>query len=133
LNAKVPFPVFGLLLGKKDFPASGKLQAMGGSRMADLVGKSLGKYQILESLGKGGMAQVYKAFHPSLDRFVAIKVLHANLASGADFQERFRREARAVAALRHQNIVQVFDFDEEDGVFFMVMEYVESVSLKERL
>ncbi len=79
------------------------------------------------------MAHVYKAYHASLDRFVAVKVLHEHLASGEDFRERFQREARAVASLRHQNIIQVFDFDVEDNIYYMVMEYVESVSLKEKL
>ncbi len=98
-----------------------------------LVGTTLGKYQIIEELGKGGMAVVYKAYQPSLDRFVAIKVLYRHLMEGSSFLERFQREARAAAALRHENIVQVFDFDVQDGTYYMVMEYIEGESLKDRL
>jgi serine/threonine protein kinase len=63
--------------------------------MANLVGKTLGKYEIRELLGKGGMAEVYKAYHPKLERYVTIKVLHSFLAEGEDFLARFEREARA--------------------------------------
>jgi serine/threonine protein kinase len=78
--------------------------------MANLVGKTLGKYQITELLGKGGMAEVYKAYHPKLERYVAIKVLYSFLAEGEDFLGRFSREAKAVASLRHPHIVQIHDF-----------------------
>jgi serine/threonine protein kinase/formylglycine-generating enzyme required for sulfatase activity len=107
--------------------------------MADLTGKTLGKYQILEKLGRGGMAQVYKGYHPSLQRTVAVKVMLSYLDEGPDprtgtsFRERFMREARAAAALRHPNIVQVFDFDSQDDAFYMVMEYIEGSSLQELL
>jgi serine/threonine protein kinase len=85
--------------------------------MTSLTGKTLGKYRVIERLGRGGMADVYKAYHPRLDRYVAIKVLHGHLAEGADFLARFEREARAVAALRHPHIVQVYDFDVEGDVY----------------
>ncbi len=101
--------------------------------MADLVGKTLGKYQVTERLGRGGMAEVYRGRHPRLGRDVAIKVLHAHLAEGSGFLARFEREAKAVAALHHPNIVQVYDFDVEDGAFYMVMEYVGGGTLKARL
>ncbi len=101
--------------------------------MARLTGKTLGKYRILERLGRGGMADIYKAYHPRLDRHVAVKVLHAHLAEGKDFLGRFEREARAVAALRHPHIVQVYDFDIEDGLTYMVMEFVGGGTLKSRL
>ena len=86
-----------------------------------LEGQSLGKYQILQPLGQGGMARVYKAYHPQLDRYVAIKVLRPDLVSEEEFLNRFRREAQAVAALRHPNIVQVFDFDVQDDIYYMVI------------
>jgi hypothetical protein len=86
--------------------------------------QQLGIYEVLEPLGRGGMADVYKGRHPRLDRTVAIKVLPANLAHEADFRARFEREARAIAALKRPNIVQVFDFGEADGAYYMVMEYI---------
>lgn len=95
-----------------------------------LEGKTLGKYRILEPLGRGGMAQVYKAYHPGLDRYVAVKVLRADLTEETEFLGRFRREARAVAALRHPNIVQIFDFDVQDDLYYMVMELLEGDTLK---
>lgn len=102
--------------------------------MTDLTGQTLGKYQIVERLGRGGMADVYKAYQPGLDRYVAIKVMHPHLADQPEFIARFEREARAVARLRHQYIIQVFDFDIQDDRYFMVMEYVEgSRTLKEVL
>ena len=98
--------------------------------MSELTGKTVGRYQILERVGRGGMAEVYKAYQPALDRFVAIKVLNPFLFDDTRSRERFRREARAVATLRHPNIVQVFDIDTEDDIHFMVMEYIEGPSLK---
>jgi serine/threonine protein kinase len=101
--------------------------------MATLNGKNLGKYRIIERLGRGGMADVYKAYHPRLDRYVAAKILHSHLADDSDFLTRFEREARAVANLRHPNIVQLFDYDVEDEQYYMVMEYVEGGTLKDHL
>jgi predicted Ser/Thr protein kinase len=101
--------------------------------MLDLTGKTLGKYQLVEKLGQGGMAQVYKAYQPELDRYVALKILHPNLTGDEDFEARFRREARAVAALEHPHIVRVYDFDTAEDLAFLVMEYLEGKSLKRRL
>jgi serine/threonine protein kinase len=70
------------------------------------------------------MAEVYKGYHPRLDRTVAIKILPPAIAAEADFRQRFEREARAVAALKHPNIVQVFDFGDVEGLYYMVMEYI---------
>jgi serine/threonine protein kinase len=95
-----------------------------------LEGTSLGKYRILEQLGRGGMAQVFKAYHPQLDRYVAVKILRSDLVEEAEFLARFRREARAVAALRHPNIVQIYDFDVQNDLYFMVMELLEGDTLK---
>jgi tRNA A-37 threonylcarbamoyl transferase component Bud32 len=102
----------------------------GSSDLFSLTGKTLGKYRLLERLGQGGMAQVYKAYQPDLDRYVAVKVLHPHLTGDEDFAARFRREARAVAALGHPNIVRVYDFDADGGLAFLVMEYLEGSSLK---
>lgn len=111
-----------------------------------LEGQTLGKYRVMEPLGRGGMARVYRAYHPQLDRYVAIKVLRSDLMEGeteseaenedfstSSWQARFRREAQAVAALRHPNIVQVFDFDVESELYYMVMELMEGDTLKTRL
>lgn len=98
--------------------------------MRNLSGQKIGQYEIREQLGRGGMAEVYKAYQPGLDRFVAIKVMLGHLASDGDFVERFRREAKAVARLRHPNILQVFDFGVKEDVYFMVMEYIRGGTLK---
>ena len=82
--------------------------------MADMTGKTLGKYRLTERLGRGGMAEVYRAYQPNLEREVAIKVMHGYLAEDEGFVGRFKREAKAVATLRHPHIVQVHDFDVED-------------------
>src|SRR5512140_719402 len=101
---------------------------------SNLEGMTLGKYRILEPLGRGGMAQVYKAYHPQLDRYVAIKVLRSDLVEHEEFLARFRREAHAVSGLRHPNIVQVFDFDVQgDDTYYMVMELLEGDTLRARL
>jgi serine/threonine protein kinase len=100
---------------------------------ASLEGHTLGKYRVLESLGRGGMARVYRAYHPQLDRYVAIKALRSDLVEDEEFLARFRREAQAVAALRHPNIVQVFDFDVQDDIYYMVLELLEGDTLKTRL
>jgi serine/threonine protein kinase len=98
-----------------------------------LEGQTLGKYRVLEALGRGGMAQVYRGYHPQLDRHVAIKVLRADLVEQDEFLERFRREAHAVSGLRHANIVQVFDFDIQSDFYYMVMELLEGDTLRARL
>src|SRR5512136_2356779 len=101
--------------------------------MPDLTGTTLGKYRLLERLGRGGMAEVYRAFQPNLERDVAIKVMHSYLAEDPGFIGRFKREAKAVATLRHPHIVQVYDFDAEGDVYYMVMEYIAGETLKARL
>jgi serine/threonine-protein kinase len=91
----------------------------------ELVGRTLGRYEVTALIGRGGMATVYKARHPGLNRNVAVKVLHRHLAVDPAFVGRFRREARAVAALRHPNIVRVYDFDSEGDLYFIVMEFID--------
>jgi serine/threonine protein kinase len=98
-----------------------------------LEGTNLGKYQLREQLGHGGMASVYRAYHPQLDRFVAVKVLRGELVDDPEFLARFQREAKIVAALRHANIVQVYDADMQDDIYYMVMELLEGDTLKARL
>ncbi len=95
----------------------------------------LGKYELHERLGRGGMAEVWKAFDTQLHRYVAIKLLHADLQHDPEFLTRFIREARAIASLHHPNIVQVYDFqtantsEGESPVAYMVMNYVEGQTL----
>jgi tetratricopeptide (TPR) repeat protein len=98
--------------------------------------EAFGKYVVNRALGSHGPVQVYEARDPQLDRRVAIKVLHPPAGpegAGADFEERFGREARLVAALRHPHIVQVYDFAVADGEPYMVMEYLEGGTLADRL
>jgi serine/threonine protein kinase len=102
----------------------------------ELVGHTLGPYQVLEKIGYGGMAEVYKGFHPALDRYVAIKLLGQSLGADPNFARRFQREAQAISVLDHPNIVQVFDFGaqplspEGDEVHYLVMEYLEGRDLR---
>ena len=98
-----------------------------------LMGRTLGKYRLVEQLGRGGMAEVYKAYQPGLDRYVAVKVMHSFLSDDKDFLARFQREAKLVASMRHPNIVQVHDFDVEAGLSYMVMEFIDGETLKSRL
>jgi serine/threonine protein kinase len=85
----------------------------------------LGKYELLEKIGEGGYGIVYKARDPLLEREVAIKILRSDIASAPDFVERFRREARLAASLRHPNIVSVIEVGEQEGRYYLVMEYLE--------
>jgi serine/threonine protein kinase len=101
--------------------------------MASLIGQKLGKYEIHGRLGRGGMAEVYKAYQPGLDRFVAIKIIGGYFADVPEFVARFKREARSIAQLRHAHIVQVFDFDIEDEIYYMVMEYIQGGTLHQRI
>ncbi|MBE2197957.1 MAG: serine/threonine protein kinase, partial [Anaerolinea sp.] len=95
------------------------------------VGRIVGKYKLDSLVGRGGMAEVYKSTHPELGRDLAIKVLHPFYTDTADFIARFRREAQAAAALRHPNIVQIYDFDvSDDGLYYMVMEYIDGQTLE---
>ncbi len=101
--------------------------------MSTLIGKKLGHLEVVEQIGQGGMATVYKAYQPALDRHVAIKVLPAAYAKDPTFMERFIREARAIAKLYHPHILPVHDFGEQDGTTYIVMEYVAGGTLKKRL
>ena len=91
------------------------------------------RYSIIRTLGEGGMANVYLAYDTILDRNVAVKVLRGDLASDEKFVRRFQREALSASNLYHPNIVQIYDFDQEDGQYYIVMEYVEGKTLKQLL
>lgn len=91
------------------------------------------RYQIEALLGQGGMSSVYKAKDPNLGRVVAVKMIHPHLTSDEEFVKRFEEEAKAVAQLRHPNLIQVYDFNKDDGVYYMVLEFVPGETLQERL
>jgi eukaryotic-like serine/threonine-protein kinase len=99
----------------------------------NLAGRMIGPYQVLTFVGAGGMGQVYKAHDTRLDRTVAIKVLPAHVARDAQARDRFEREARAVAALNHPHICTLHDIGHQDGLDFLVMEYLEGETLGARL
>ena len=91
------------------------------------------RYRLDEKIGSGGMSSVYRAFDPMLERWVAIKLMHRDISNDPDQLERFRREARAVAQLNHPHVVTVIDAGEDDGNPYIVFEYVEGETLKERI
>jgi serine/threonine protein kinase/Tol biopolymer transport system component len=101
--------------------------------MAILPGRRLGPYEILSSIGAGGMGEVYRARDTRLDRIVAIKVLPAHLADSSELRERFEREARTIASLNHPHICTLFDIGQQDGIDYLVMEYLEGEALAQRL
>ncbi len=101
--------------------------------MPDLVGHTLGQYRVVEQVGLGGMATVFKAYQPALDRYVAIKVLPAYYAHEPGFAERFTREAKAVAKLTHPHVLPIYDFGQEKDQSYIVMQYVEAGTLKDML
>src|SRR5262245_28242435 len=103
------------------------------SEPPSLVGRKLGPYQIQAVLGAGGMGEVYKARDTRLNRTIAIKVLPRYLSERADLRQRFEREARAIAGLNHPNICALYDVGREEGIDFLVMEYVEGETLSHRL
>jgi eukaryotic-like serine/threonine-protein kinase len=91
------------------------------------------RYRLDEKVGSGGMSSVYRAFDPTLERWVAIKLMHRDISHDPDQLERFRREARAVAQLNHPHVVTVIDAGEDDGTPYIVFEYVEGETLKDRI
>jgi len=101
--------------------------------MEDLTGKQFGHYQIVAPLGEGGMAAVYKAYQPSMERYVAVKVLPRHMSTSEEFVNRFRREAKLLAQLQHPHILPVFDYGEADGYPYIVMPLVNSGTLADLL
>lgn len=101
--------------------------------MPFVVGENVGPYLLIEQQGQGGMATVYRAYHAALDRYVALKVLHPAFTEDPNFLERFQREALVVAKLDHPNIVPIFDYSQHEGRPYLVMKYIEGVTLKSKL
>lgn len=97
--------------------------------MYDLSGQMLGPFRVLEPLGEGGMAIVYKAYQASMDRHIAIKVMHRFFARDPEFKARFAQEARVIARLEHPHIVPIYDFGESEGHTFIAMRFVEGGTL----
>lgn len=98
------------------------------------IGKKLsGRYEIEELIGQGGMASVYKAMDPNLHRTVAIKLIHSHLSNDPEFVSRFEEEAAAVAQIRHPNIIQVYDFDNDGDDYYMVLEFILGETLQDKL
>lgn len=97
------------------------------------IGENVGPYRIVEQLGQGGMATVYKAYHAALDRYVAVKALHPAFGEDPNFEARFQREARLVAKLEHPQIVPVYDYAEHEHRPYLVMKFIEGDTLKARL
>lgn len=93
----------------------------------------IGIYEIIEKIGSGGMATVYKAYHPRVNRYVALKVLHQMFLNDKNFVERFEREAKIAGKLDHPNIIPIYDFDVSQQQPFLVMKYVEGQTLKQRM
>ncbi len=96
-------------------------------------GTRLGPYEIQSQLGAGGMGEVYKATDTRLDRTVAIKVLPAHVADDPDLRQRFEREAKTISSLNHPHICTLYDIGQQDGIDFLVMEYLEGDTLGQRL
>src|SRR3981189_2931624 len=97
------------------------------------AGTRFGPYEILAPIGAGGMGEVYRARDTRLDRTVAIKVLPEHLSSNPQLRDRFEREAKAISSLSHPHICSLYDIGHQDGVDFLVMEYLEGETLAHRL
>ncbi len=98
-----------------------------------MIGTRLGPYELIEEVGKGGMATVYRAYQPNVDRYVAVKVIHRAIASDTSNLERFQREARLVTRLEHPHLLPIYDYNGENDPPYIVMRYLDSGTLKEVL
>lgn len=98
-----------------------------------IIGSQLGKYQIIDVIGQGGMAAVYKGYHPEIDRYAAIKVLPPHPGRGNEFVNRFQLEARTIARLQHPHILPLYDYGVDNNIFYLAMAYVEGGSLSDRI
>jgi len=101
--------------------------------MALISGTTLGPYEILAPVGAGGMGEVYRARDTRLDRIVAIKILPAHLSDNPEAKQRFDREARAISSLNHASICALYDIGHQDGIDYLIMEFLEGQTLKHRI
>jgi serine/threonine protein kinase len=101
--------------------------------MSDLLGKTIGQYQLVELINEGDRNLVYKGFQPAMNRYVAVKVLSPSLAADQAFVQQFQREMQAIAGLEHPNILPVYDFGQEEGLLYMATRYVEGGTLRDHL
>src|SRR5262249_57524695 len=101
--------------------------------MAPAAGTKLGRYEIRSKIGEGGMGEVYLAEDTKLRRRAALKILPTDIAARKDRMRRFNQEAQTAAALNHPNIAHVYEIDEYEGQHFIAMEYVEGVTLREKI
>ena len=101
--------------------------------MSFTIGDTIGPYKIVSHVGQGGMATIFKAYQTTLDRYVALKVIHPALKEDRSFVTRLQREATVIAKLNHPNIVAVHDFREHEGVPFLVLQFIEGKTLKDVL
>jgi serine/threonine protein kinase len=99
------------------------------SDSSSLIGKVMGQFKVIEQIGAGGMATVFKAHQPNIDRFVALKILPAQFANDPNFVKRFKREAKAIAALEHPHILPLYDFGTQDDLTYMAMRYIKGGDL----
>jgi serine/threonine protein kinase len=97
------------------------------------LGKQFGGYELVQKVGQGGMGLVYKGRQVSLDRVVAVKILNKALCDNEEFIKRFEREAKSIARINHPNIMAVYDFGQTDGIWYMVIEYIEGSSLSKQI
>ena len=100
---------------------------------SNMEGKTVGPYELVEQIGKGGMATVYKAYQASMDRHIALKILPTYLAQDPQFARRFKREARTIARLEHKNILPVYDYGEDNNITYLAMRYLEGRTLQDVL
>ncbi len=98
-----------------------------------MIGRTIGQYEIQDLIGEGGMARVYRAYQPSAERYVAIKVLPSHLSEDPSFLKRFQHEARVIARLEHRSILPVYDYGEHDGMPYIVMRQLEGGTLRARM
>ena len=101
--------------------------------MSELIGKELGLYRIVEFLGAGGMSTVYRAYHPALERYVAVKVLPEQISADEELRQRFQQEVRVIANLEHAHILPVHDYGQDRGRLYLVMRYIETGTLKQHM
>ena len=101
--------------------------------MERLVGQTLNRYKMTQLLGEGGMGAVFKARDVTLQRDVAIKIMHPHLGNQPSFRDRFLQEARTAARLDHPNIVQIYDFGQEGSLLYIVMKFIPGANLQDIL